>query len=180
MRNALHDAFHFRGGMQMRNALRDAGMGEEFFGVDNLDDLYVVLLELAIANWLHGRSPCPNASAESVHQHHKARIAALDPAKVQAAVAYLRKMWSEGAKAHLREWIANCEEKKMTLQDAIGYAEMLGTTAECHASIASFHFIGGMRVRNALRQADMGEEFFGVDNLDDIYVPLIEIAVERP
>lgn len=35
----------------------------------------------------------------------------------------------------------------------------------------------GMGVRNALREHGFGEEPFGVRNLDNIYVPLIEEAV---
>ena len=42
-----------------------------------------------------------------------------------------------------------------------------------------WHFVGGMRVRNVLRKNGYGEEYFGVGNLDDIYVELLEEAVKE-
>lgn len=44
---------------------------------------------------------------------------------------------------------------------------------------AGYHLGWGMGVRNALRQHGFGEEQFGVRNLDNIYVPLVEESV-RP
>lgn len=41
---------------------------------------------------------------------------------------------------------------------------------------SSYHFFGGMTIRNNLRKGGFGEEFFGF-NLDYIYVELIEIAI---
>lgn len=41
----------------------------------------------------------------------------------------------------------------------------------------SFHVTGGMSVRNALRHAGMDEAWFGIANLDDVYVGLIELAI---
>ena len=41
----------------------------------------------------------------------------------------------------------------------------------------SRHVTWGMRVRNELRKHGYGEEVLGVDNLDDVYVGLIEEAV---
>lgn len=43
--------------------------------------------------------------------------------------------------------------------------------------LAGYHMGWGMGVRNALREHGFGEEPFGVRNLDNIYVPLIEEAV---
>lgn len=43
--------------------------------------------------------------------------------------------------------------------------------------IAGNHHGWGTSVRNFLRQSGYGEEYFGVHNLDDIYVALIEEAV---
>lgn len=40
-----------------------------------------------------------------------------------------------------------------------------------------YHFFWGMNVRNLLRTKGFGEEYFKIDNLDDIYVPLIEEAL---
>ena len=43
--------------------------------------------------------------------------------------------------------------------------------------ISPFHFGWGMTIRNLLRVNGFDEKFFSVDNLDDIYVELIEEAV---
>ena len=43
---------------------------------------------------------------------------------------------------------------------------------------AAYHMGWGMGVRNALRDSGFGEEPFGVRNLDNIYVPLVEEAVK--
>jgi len=43
---------------------------------------------------------------------------------------------------------------------------------------ACYHFFWGMSVRNLLRQHGMGEDFFGVANLDDIYIELVEDAMQ--
>lgn len=40
--------YHFDWGMHVRNALRRAGFGEKFLGVENLDDIYVEAVEHAI------------------------------------------------------------------------------------------------------------------------------------
>ena len=40
--------YHFRGGMVIRNALRENGYGEDYFGIDNLDYIYCSLMEMAI------------------------------------------------------------------------------------------------------------------------------------
>jgi hypothetical protein len=42
-----------------------------------------------------------------------------------------------------------------------------------------YHFHWGMNVRNYFRKNGFGEEYFGVDNLDDIYVFLVEEAVKE-
>ena len=41
-------SFHFSGGMAIRNLLRSNGFSEKDFGVDNLDDYYVAMVELAV------------------------------------------------------------------------------------------------------------------------------------
>lgn len=43
--------------------------------------------------------------------------------------------------------------------------------------VAPYHFFWGMGVRNALRANGFSEGEFGVENLDNIYVALIEEAV---
>lgn len=43
---------------------------------------------------------------------------------------------------------------------------------------AEHHFFFGMAIRNHLRQSGFGESYFGINNLDDIYVELLEEAVK--
>lgn len=43
---------------------------------------------------------------------------------------------------------------------------------------AEYHSIWGMAIRNALRKGGFGEEFFRINNLDDIYIQLVEEAVQ--
>jgi hypothetical protein len=40
--------YHFWWGMKVRNMLRDAGYGEVYFGVENLDEIYAELIEAAV------------------------------------------------------------------------------------------------------------------------------------
>ena len=40
-----------------------------------------------------------------------------------------------------------------------------------------YHFGWGMGIRNLLREKGFGEEYFGIHNLDDIYINLVEEAV---
>lgn len=42
----------------------------------------------------------------------------------------------------------------------------------------SYHFYWGMGIRNLLRLHGFGENYFKVDNLDDIYIALVEEALE--
>ncbi len=42
---------------------------------------------------------------------------------------------------------------------------------------AKYHQIWGMAVRNDLRKSGFGEDYWPVDNLDDIYVSLVEEAL---
>jgi hypothetical protein len=44
----LPDGWHFGGGMAIRNLLRKHGFSEEYFGVGNLDDIYIGLVEEAM------------------------------------------------------------------------------------------------------------------------------------
>ncbi len=84
----------------------------------------------------------------------KQGYAELDPAKKDEAIAFLRK-------------------------------ELAAPLPEIRNSIAAdpehwnvpYHLGWGMAVRNLLREHDMGEEFFDVDNLDCIYKFLVEDAV---
>lgn len=48
-----HNGWHFFGGQDVRNLLRSKGYDEKYFGIDNLDDIYINLIELAMELW-HG------------------------------------------------------------------------------------------------------------------------------
>ena len=43
---------------------------------------------------------------------------------------------------------------------------------------APYHFYAGMAIRNRLRNGGFGEEYWPIWNLDDIWVPLVELAVD--
>jgi hypothetical protein len=66
----------------------------------------------------------------------------------------------------LQEWIPEAEQqmiREKALKDPEWWTE--------------FHFFGMMSVRNALRQNGFGEKEFGIDNLDDYAVGLVEVAL---
>lgn len=44
---------------------------------------------------------------------------------------------------------------------------------------ALYHHGWGTCIRNALREVNYGEKYFGINNLDDIYVELVEDMIER-
>jgi hypothetical protein len=44
--------------------------------------------------------------------------------------------------------------------------------------VYAHHFTWGMGVRNLLRDEGFGEKYFGVDCIDDLYVGLVEEALE--
>lgn len=44
----INPRWHFEQGMAVRNFLRDNGFGEKDLGVDNLDDVYIEIIELAV------------------------------------------------------------------------------------------------------------------------------------
>jgi hypothetical protein len=43
----------------------------------------------------------------------------------------------------------------------------------------SHHFTWGMGIRNLLRNNGYGEKELGIDNLDDVYIPIVEEAVKN-
>lgn len=97
----------------------------------------------------NGRPYCENREDEAT------LYADLDSAKRDAAIACLR-IELVGVSVEIREAIDKNPE---------GWC-------------AHYHFGWGMEVRNRLRRAGFGEDAFNIANLDDIYVPLIEAAVE--
>jgi hypothetical protein len=44
---------------------------------------------------------------------------------------------------------------------------------------AFYHHGWGTAIRNALRHKRFGEKYFGINNLDDIYVELVEDAIKE-
>ena len=87
---------------------------------------------------------------------HKDNVAKLKQETVAAALAMLRKE------------LAPCADE---IRNAVA--------ADPQEWWAGSHFDWGMGVRNLLRAKGFGEKEFGVDNLDDYYVGLVEMAVTR-
>lgn len=86
---------------------------------------------------------------------HGDNLATLDAAKIDHAVRYLNDMLSTQTKQLVR---------KMAARDPQGWW-------------TAHHFHWGMGVRNLLRKGGFGEEYFGIANLDDYYIGLVEMAV---
>ena len=75
----------------------------------------------------------------------------------------------EVVKKFLSELISEKDKRKIRkeiMKDSVGW-------------FAPYHFTWGMAIRNALRQNGFGEEYFMIENLDDIYVELVEDAVKE-
>ena len=73
----------------------------------------------------------------------------LDENKKQKAIEFLRKSFDDIEKEVFKVWIERNPDDWFAKE--------------------MWHFSGGMVVRNLLRENSMGEKFFGIDNLDDIY-----------
>lgn len=80
---------------------------------------------------------------------------AIDQSKKDPAVKFLQDCIPPEVKSKIRAVIAN---------DPVHW-------------FADYHLSWGMGVRNALRKVGYGEAHFGVKNLDDIYVELVEEAL---
>ncbi len=118
-----------------------------------------------IAGWLGiGRPepvplPPPNDAlpGETLSQFHQRIISGFPEEKIAPAVEYLRRSIHSAAAKQVREAIADSPEHW----------------------VAPYHFGWGMAIRNDLRRAGYGEEYWPIWNLDDIYVPLVERAVKE-
>ena len=103
----------------------------------------------------------PHADLQAAYQElrdfHQSRLNALRPIVRDSMVNVLRDGIPEEAKALFRTEIA---------------ANPLGWSVY-------FHFSAGMEIRNVLRQAGYGEKETGIDNLDNLWVPLVEEAVKE-
>lgn len=78
---------------------------------------------------------------------------AIPASKREPAIAYLRKHLAEKEKI-----------RRLIKKDSVNWC-------------IPYHLTWGMTVRNKLRGAGFGEEYFNIGNLDDIYVELVEDAV---
>lgn len=83
-------------------------------------------------------------------------------------IAVLSDLWPRAVE-FLRRDLAAVRE---AIQDAIAAGGE-------HGWYAPYHFGWGMAVRNKLRDAGFGEKEFGVGNLDNIYVKLVEDAMKE-
>ena len=98
-------------------------------------------------------------------------VASLGLQKVGAAVRFLRsrlstddvKFWAKEINKDAYSWWA----KPHGGDRSMGYPGV------------SFHMNHGMAIRNLLRGNGFSEAYFGVENLDDIYIPLFEAAVKN-
>ena len=95
-------------------------------------------------------------AGESMKAFHERIISQYPADKIEKAVAYLREHW----------------------KDAPVLPELKAAIAADPDSWATpVHLGWGMAVRNELRKAGFGEDYWPIWNLDDIYVPLVERAV---
>ena len=83
-------------------------------------------------------------------------------------IAKRSEKWSQ-AVTHLRAWLTPNVQQQIR--------ELVNIKSTDWP--AGYHSFWGMGVRNELRQAGYGEQEFGVMNLDNIYIELIEEAVRR-
>lgn len=86
---------------------------------------------------------------------HHDNVNSLDQTKVHAAVNFL--------KCHSANWK---ESEELKAEAKINPEWWVGE-----------HFSGMMGVRNLLRENKFGEKYFGIDNLDDYAVGLLELAL---
>lgn len=97
------------------------------------------------------KHPDPN----HCHKYNAARWKALNPDRRQAAVDFVKKHVAEDVLLDVKTKIEKDREYWWV----------------------PYHMVWGMNFRNFLRQNGFGELNFGVTNLDDYYLPILEIAV---
>ncbi len=94
----------------------------------------------------------------------------LDPVLRNKAVKFLQE--------HVKKYKDNVILKERINKDPENWwAIPYGGSPEIGYPGTSFHFSSGMSVRNVLRQNGFGEKEFKIDNLDDIYISLIEDSI---
>lgn len=98
---------------------------------------------------------------DEMHQHWKEQYKLVNDMlheKRQPAIDFLRTLFNDVDKKDFKECM-EFNKEKWSLQIETGW-----------------HFYGGMAIRNALRGAGFGEDYFGVE-MDYIYQGLIEEAI---
>jgi hypothetical protein len=95
---------------------------------------------------------------EEVLRKEAEAVAAVLEEKKQAAADFLKDTLGDHNIKMFRDWI-----------------ELNGL--DWPRTFAGWHFHGGMAIRNHLREGGFGENELGIENLDYIYVQLIERAV---
>lgn len=98
----------------------------------------------------------------------------LDPVKAEPAVQFLRKQIMGAppeVHATLLAWMTEDPENWATKPRG-------GSAGVPRWPGRAWHFEGGMVVRNSLRAAGFGDDYFGC-NLDDVYIELVEAAVRQ-
>ena len=96
-------------------------------------------------------------------------LMALQEEREDLAKARLSPLWPK-ASALLRAEIPASEQQQ--IRDSIA--------ANPESWSTPYHFWWGMSIRNVLRDRGFGERDFAIRNLDNIYVKLVEEAVEHP
>lgn len=111
-------------------------------------------------------------------------VAKLDQAKVRAAAQMLREQLApvldELAERMLENpegWLGGRPQPCYCVEDGTPPKQNCWVCRGTGTATYPLHFSWGMGVRNLLRTEGFGEDFFGIDNLDDYYVPLVELAV---
>ena len=95
---------------------------------------------------------------QELYDFHQQKLNSLDPELRGKMVAALRSLFhGTTTTKQIRELISS---------DPLGWAPPL-------------HYYWGMAVRNALRDLGYTEAAIGIENLDDIWVGLVELAVKE-
>lgn len=108
--------------------------------------------------WLYGRADAPCWLCKGKGEVQYLKMGVLDPSDFEDRHAKYKDAIKDPANVEAPVQCPHCLGR--------GTAPELG-----------MHFGFGMAVRNLLRKEGFGEDYFGIENLDDVYVPLLEMAV---
>jgi hypothetical protein len=128
-----------------------------------------------------GQNTGASAEASEAVEGVEEEAPALNPAdKKQAAIIFVREWLHPSEKSTIRSlieqhgpgvWIWHLYDEEIA---------DLYPQEKHYATLLSPTFGLGMQVRNALRRAGFGEQDLGVADLQDVYVELLEAAVQQP